>query len=863
MKQNTHEFFRCVSLLAFGAALASGEAGAQQGGLDTIVVTAQKREQSAQEVPIAISAYGGDRLDQLVVADLSGLSNITPNVNLDNSTPFGASQAILTAYIRGIGADDFAFNIDPGVGVYIDGVYLARSVGANQTLLDVERIEILKGPQGTLFGRNTIGGAISVVTRDPADEFAFKGDATYGSDNLFQARMTVEGPITDALAGSISFSSRTRDGYNTRVLYPDERAYNGTDPNQFPYAGYASPNKEGGENSQTVRGKLKWEADRVAVRLSADYTTDKSSQASTLLQTHAGLPFPGLDGESVYNPGPFLDPNPADGLDGFFFASLYNFCLMQPGGATPPISDICGTRGQVGSALQIDTPLYGNPNNMAFYTDNFTSPNIDETYATDPNYSDLSFWGLNGTIDYELNDSFTLKSITGYRHQDWSAAMDLDGSPLQILTVSFDQQQKQFSQEMQLLGNDLMDGRLNLVLGAYYFKEKGDLQDFVLFPEGLLFVDGFNTFETQNFAFFGQVEFAVTDYLTLILGGRYTKEKKEFEGGQRDLNGINYRNYFCVGANGYPDPDQPVAPFLPTAGLSCADGVLPAPYADPDTFRLFPIGLNEKKFDNFSPKVGVQVSPADGLMAYATYSQGYKTGGWTTRLSNPLPIELTEFEEEDATTYEVGFKSRFADNRVQLNAAGFYTEYDGIQLNFQQGISPTLQNAGDAEIWGAEVDIEALLTDQFSVQASVGWLDTEYVAIADAVTAASGPTSYQAGIIVGAELPKAPEWQLNVAPRYRTPLGDGDFILQANFSYASEAWNNTERVLLTQRDEIFLGDIIVTYEFNDKPFTVSAGVKNVGDERYLVTGNSNTAAGSISGTYNRGREWFIRTGVEF
>jgi len=151
------------------------EAQSDEGGIAEIVVTAQKRAENVQDVPIAISAFTAEALSERAVTSVASLSNISPNVTLDAGTPFSGSSAVLSAYIRGIGANDFAFNIDPGVGIYLDGVYLARSVGANQDLPDVERIEVLKGPQGTLFGRNTIGGAISIVTHDPGKEFRFKG----------------------------------------------------------------------------------------------------------------------------------------------------------------------------------------------------------------------------------------------------------------------------------------------------------------------------------------------------------------------------------------------------------------------------------------------------------------------------------------------------------------------------------------------------------------------------------------------------------------------------------------------------------------------------------------------------------------
>ncbi|HEX7742781.1 MAG TPA: TonB-dependent receptor plug domain-containing protein, partial [Sphingobium sp.] len=231
------------------AADQSEPAAQEQGGIEEIVVTAQKRSESAQKVPIAISAFSADAIAERAVGNISQLSGLAPNVNLDAGTPFSGSTAVLSAFIRGIGSDDFAFNIDPGVGIYVDGVYLARAVGANQDLLDVERVEILKGPQGTLFGRNTIGGAISVVTRDPGKEFSFRGDVSTGSYNLFQARGTANLPLTDDLAASVTFGIKSREGYVERIPFPDARARNTTSYTAFPSSDYNTASREGGENS--------------------------------------------------------------------------------------------------------------------------------------------------------------------------------------------------------------------------------------------------------------------------------------------------------------------------------------------------------------------------------------------------------------------------------------------------------------------------------------------------------------------------------------------------------------------------------------------------------------------------------------
>ena len=172
--------------------------------LEEVTVTATRRSENIQDVPIAVTAITAAQLESKGINDVAKLSAIAPNVTLDAGTPFSGSDTVLAAYIRGIGQNDFAFNQDPGVGVYVDGVYLARSVGSNTTMLDVERVEILKGPQGTLFGRNTIGGAISIVTRDPGKEFMFKGSVTGGTFNRMDVQATADLPFSETVRSSLS-----------------------------------------------------------------------------------------------------------------------------------------------------------------------------------------------------------------------------------------------------------------------------------------------------------------------------------------------------------------------------------------------------------------------------------------------------------------------------------------------------------------------------------------------------------------------------------------------------------------------------------------------------------------------------------
>jgi len=815
----------------------AAEAPESFGGIQEVVVTAQKRSENVQDVPIAISAFTAEALQERAVADVSQLSNIAPNVTLDAGTPFSGSGAVLSAFIRGIGANDFAFNIDPGVGVYLDGVYLARSVGANQELADVERIEVLKGPQGTLFGRNTIGGAISIVTHDPGDEFRFLGDVTVGSYSLIQVRGTTDIPLADGLSSSLSFSVKDRKGYLKRVAYPGAIDFNVEPITSMRAAGYRNIGlgREGGDESWNLRGKLLWDEGPLRVVLSGDYSKiDQAQIANTLIKT---VPF--------------------------VFAGTYNCAIegiVDPScGDGPPPFAAAGGIGGINSIVDLP-PLFGvnidgNPDNDRVpYDDRFLTDDIDKSYATGNNFSDLETYGFAGTVSFDLSDDVQLKSITAYRELHWTVGMDLDGSPLNFLHTSFSMNQWQFSQELQVLGKAL-DNRLNYVLGAYYFKEKGDLHDYVTFAEGLLQVDGPNDLETENYALFGQIDFRVNDLIGLTLGGRYTHENKSFEGFQSDVNGLNYKIMQFLGVPECLD----LTPISEECRIAAG---FPVPG---EPLRYYVAGTQKKKFNNFSPKAGVQIHPNDDVMVYGSWSRGYRTGGWTTRLSNPLPF-APDFDEETAETFEVGVKSTLFDRMLQLNAAAFTTKYKGIQLNFQQGVSPTIQNAGNARIKGFEIEAVAAPVAGFTINGSIGHLDAYYTSVdlGAQVAPDSDPIFGRYGVIPGATLPKTPKWKFNISPRYEIRLGNGGaIVLLADYTHTSKLKNDTEGYFLLMRGATDILNASVQYRSPDDRWNLTIGGTNLTDDRYLVTGQAQYAGGQAYGTYSRPAEWYARLGVKF
>ena len=864
--------YGAISVLALGfgmAAHAQTEASATEErakpsndnfGIQDIVVTAQKRSESAQTVPIAISAFSAESISERSVGNVAQLSGLSPNVNLDAGTPFSGSTAVLSAFIRGIGSDDFAFNIDPGVGIYLDGVYLARTVGANQDLLDVERVEILKGPQGTLFGRNTIGGAISIVTRNPGDEFKFTGDVTTGSFNLLQARGSVDLPIAKDLAASVTFGIKSRDGYVRRIPFADPLAANSSSYTAFPSSGFGKSNREGGNNDWSLRGKLHWKGDAVSLTLTGDYSRENSTGLpNTLLATVPNVPGPFAGTTNL--PGTGFDPT---STTGFLFAGLYNFCI----GATPAeiaarnAQAMCGVRGTQFNTTLRQPPLAsvnvdGNPNNDLLPFDNrFLTGDKDTTYATGNSFSRLTNWGLAGTLEWELTPNVTVKSITAYRQLNWKSGMDADGTPLNFLQLSFAMNQWQFSQELQLLGSAL-DDKLKFVAGGFYFKEKGDLHDYVTFAEGLLQVDGPNQLETQNYAFFGQIDYRPIDLIGVTIGGRYTHESKLFEGGQQDLNGFNYKLFGCSDDQGNITPNGP----FPLAPVTCQQGL---EYPDPNNpIRVYAPGVNKQVFNNFSPKVGIQLHPAEKVMIYGSWSKGYKTGGWTTRLTNPQLL-AQPFGPEKATTWELGLKSTLLDNMLQFNMAAFTTDYKGIQLNFQQGTSPTIRNAGDARIKGVELELVAAPVRGLTLNGSVGYIDAHYTSVLPGVIAVSGSNALQAGTFAGADLPKTPSWKTNFSPRYQLALANGgSIVMVADWTHTTSVWNNAQRTLLLKRPSTNVVNASITYRTPDDNWSLTVGGTNLTNDRYLTTGNANVAAGTIYGTYNRPTEWYARLGAKF
>jgi iron complex outermembrane recepter protein len=438
--------------------------------LEEIVVTAQKRSENLQETPIAISAFTGDGIARKGLSDVQQVAQLAPNVTFDFTSPISGASNAAAVYIRGIGQSDFALTTEAGVGTYVDGVYMSRSLGGVLDVLDIERIEILRGPQGTLFGRNTIGGAISIISKLPGDELGGSIEATFGDSGRRYLRGSVNVPLGPDTGMRLSVSSKDRNGFVKTALTQDQERL----------LGQRGLTDLGNENRQAVRLVLAHKfSDVFSATLSGDIGRVRENNAPSRL---VGITGTLADGPLVFVHNVFTAPA---------------------------------------------TTLPGFPN-ANYSAANFITNN-DTTYATGPNGTKLNSWGAALTLEFKPSDTITLKSITAFRKTTGEFNRDADGSPLVIThTSNYGYKHEQFSQEFQLVGT-LLDSRLKYATGLYFFHETGSDPLLVELPPafGTIF-QKVADISNNSYAGFAQATFEVVENVSVTAGGRYTIDKKKF-----------------------------------------------------------------------------------------------------------------------------------------------------------------------------------------------------------------------------------------------------------------------------------------------------------------------------------------------
>lgn len=733
--------------------------------LEEIVVTARKREESIQDTPISISAYSSNDLHGLQVDNLSQISDATPGLMFDKGAAIAGSPVASSIFIRGIGQTDFTLVTDPGVGVYLDGVYIARSVGGVLDTLDFEQVEVLRGPQGTLFGKNTIGGAIDIKSGLPDDEFGGHVEIKTGSDDRIDVKGTVNVPVSERLRGRISFADLNQDGYVTNINTGQD--LNDTNATSVKFMFLAEP------------------TDRLTMQVSGDYTDrNEQSQSSRLI---------------AYNPG----------------SAVPAFAIVPPAFA-------CNGTNQAASALDCTTPYV--------------------TSTAEDLSSDLEMWGLALTAKYDF-DSFTIKSITGYRRFDTRFARDADNSPSVIISTFDDMDQDQVSQEFQLSGTT-SDNKLDWLAGLYYFQEDGYNRNLV--PLSVFTVDSGGRVDNDQIAVFGQSTYEFIDNWNFTFGIRYTEETKRFE----------------------PYPQKIVYNGFTSVALANAVGELtlggPAPLPDAYGYPLRNGGpllpnngeVFSEKFDDISIMATLDHQVTDDMLVYVSYAEGFKSGGFSQRVFPALPAPIP-FGPEEVSVIEGGWKFTGLNNRLRLNGSVFFSEYDDIQVTAIVGVGPSTANAANGEVLGFEVELSALPFDNFRIDANASYMDAEFTDV-DANAIAAGVIAEDSKFV------NTPEWSWFVAPNFTVPTHIGNFTLRGDFSLRDHVYNNALNSAAINQYDLFLVNASLNFESSNGKWVATFSGRNLTDEIYIITGNDELASlGYSEAVFSRDREWALSLRYKF
>jgi len=698
-----------------------------------IIVTARRRAESLIDVPIAVTAISGAQLAAQGALDITDIAQSAPNVSLEVSR---GTNSTLSAFIRGVGQQDPVAGFEAGVGLYLDDVYLNRPQAAVLDIYDVERIEVLRGPQGTLYGRNTIGGAVKYVTKRIATDPALQLRGSYGSYN--QADLVVSGsaPIGDTgLKVSAAGARLSRGGFGTNLT-----------------TGQDNYNKD----LWAARGTVEYEPSSSAFfRVSGDYTHDKSNTRG----------------------GHRLIPGIVSG--------------------TPVLTDKFDSQGGLVTPRQ-----------------------------------DVTAWGITGLAELHPTDWLTFRSITAYRKDDSATPIDFDALPAVQVDVPAYYNNKQFSQEAQLLVNT---GGLSGLLGVYYLDATAKTVFDVRLPGGVTALT-FGDVGTDTVAVFGDFTYDITPMFSVSAGGRYTWDQRQ----SRVL-----RQTYLGGGSPY---------FGGT-------GVL---FATTSDFR------GSADFEKFTPRASISFKPSKDHTLYASWAKGFKGGGFdprgqTTACRTPTGVPCTpaqiydfmSFDPESVSSYEIGYKAALFDRRLTFALAAFHADYTDVQvpgsigttINGQQSFIGITTNAGKARMRGVEFEGNLVAARDLGAPGgtlnlnwSVGYLDARYLRFIDS-----------RGIDVASRrrIQNTPDWTASGTIGYSVPVGsEGQVAASFTASYRSASQQFELRTPMLDQPGYTLFDANLNWDINKK---LSLGVhgRNLFDKRYIVSGYNFLAQNPDTGDFLR------------
>ncbi|MEM8695978.1 MAG: TonB-dependent receptor [Pseudomonadota bacterium] len=696
-----------------------------------IIVTAQRREERLIDVPISLAALGSDELENQQISELRDFVGQVPNLQVNN---FNARSDTVRLFIRGIGQNDVTLTQDPSVALYVDGIYVGTTIGGGFETDDLERVEVLRGPQGTLYGRNATGGAVNLISARPDPSgFMVRGSVRLGNYDLIRGNLTANIPLTDTLAVRGTIVRTIRDGWIENT----------------------GPGRDFGEQDRfAMRAAMRWmPSDAFTLDYAYDYSENRDT--GTFTQPTAGAPGSIPVAAPFDVPGTFGLAQALTTLDSRFTSPL-------------PFTD---DRVETVQSLR---PIVANDGSVQGHS-------ITAEYEVSDALTLRALFGHRIIENEQLADNLPTVESSLVTTVIASALPTLPvGTVLNVIGPNPASRLDELTEydstsiELQALGTvPLGAGSMDYVIGGYYYEDDG-FQRSGLSPIGagpIQFVD-FTTIENQTIAAFGQ--FTIRPFeperFSVTVGGRYSSD-------ERAATRINERSFSFAALGGFT-PEN--------CAFFGAQGFFP-PGTTCDPTGSAQAATYDNDFEDFSFSVTLAYKASEDLNFYARYAQGYKAGGTSQRSANPINF-AAGFQPETVNSYELGIKANLFDRRVTTSLAGFYMELEDFQTSVQTGAT-----AGDRdfigldnnEIYGVEFEITAALTDNFRIGANAAILETTLGESSVEVLLDTGQLSTQQLID---EQAYAPSFSGSAWMDYSLPLSDNwEFGAYAIVSHQSDS----------------------------------------------------------------------------
>jgi outer membrane receptor protein involved in Fe transport len=747
-----------INAIAAGMALVpalaiSGTAGAQM--LEEVIVTAQKRSQSLMDVPISVNVVGAEQISNSGITNLNDLSDFVPNLSM-NQTGLGTNVTI-----RGISSGiNPAF--EQSVGMYVDDVFYGRPQLARVPYLDVDRVEVLRGPQPILFGKNAIAGAISATTvKASTDEMEGFIQTEYNFDqDGYDVQGAVNIPVSDTFAIRLAGLKRESDGYyDSTTLDRDEEQL----------------------DHEVFRANFQWDAtDDLSLNLKVENAQFETEGRSLELVNPVGVPYGGILGALT------------------------------------------------GGAYVLETEQ------------NFKR-------QSNGDHDETEIDNVTLTIDYALGEH-TLTSVTSSVEYEYFQQCDCDFTGAEVFQTAGNENYEQFSQELRLASPE--GETIDYIVGAYYSEYDIDNDELLAFgsnsiagnipgPVGQLAGSGntrLYTTESEQWSVFAQATWNISDALRLTLGGRYSEEDKE---GTRSINVVD------LGTTVGPYSQTTFPESTNAAAIGVYEGVFGI-----NTEQGSGHNLSEKRTESkFTPAVNVQWDATDETMMYASYTEGFKAGGFDAR-SNLN--DNFEFDEELAESFELGAKMSLADGAAELNVALYLTEYTDLQTSqFDGQLGFNVTNAGEATIQGIELDGRWQLTDTLYLTGALGYLDFEWDKFEDSqcnFAEKQATPGVQTCDRTGDTREFAPELTANLGAVYEVDVSDDiGMAFGIDLAYSDDYFASPTLDENLAQDSYVKVNARIELASNENVWSVALLGENLTDEEIKTFGNEAPLAGTLTG----------------